>query len=114
MKKLCFVWKKNTLKYFWVLGKKSPDNKLPTKSPLYKSPKKKQELDFLFKDRCTLVGMVYSVNGIFRNNLFNNPRGLLSGGFCPCGSCPGAFLSGAFDQLPIFVVGQYHMFLHHR
>ena len=34
-----------------------------------------------------------SVNGIFRNVLFNNPRGI-----CPGGFRPGGFLSGAFGR----------------
>ena len=72
----------------------------PTKSPWYKSKKKKPGAGFIFlglvdPSRNRLVSTAYFV--IISTIILG---GLLSGGFFPGGFCPGGFLDGAFDRLP--------------
>ena len=87
--------------------KSHPDKRPPTISSQYKSakknPKESRGWNFFFRIGGPQTEQV-SVNGIFLNNLFNNIRGLIVGGFCPGVFYPGGFLSGTFDRLPNFCI----------
>ena len=73
------------------LGQKPHDKKPPNKSPPTISPRyKKIGAGFFFRIGGPQSEQV-SINGIFFNNLFNNPRGFIAGGLLFGGHFVGGF-----------------------